>query len=236
MKPHAPRRRRRSGFTLLELGIVIGVAAILAAAILPDLIETMRNRMAERAAADAALIHDAARLYFVQATHPLYGRYRWPGEQTAGQCATGYLEGNALFELTNGGYIASGGGPANPTNQGPNFMRNPWGQRYYLSLYAPSTTPAPACLFGVVTDVPEVVANAFISFLPQAACNPPGQANGACTIVGQGGAAPAVPAGFQRCCSYVPKPGAAFGGPCPAGQQVEVRNGHLVCCPGNPGC
>lgn len=219
------RRRSpgRGGFTLLELGIVIGVAAILAAAIVPDLIETMRNRMAEKAAADVAVIHDAARLFYIQDT---VTRGTWPGENSVGYCNNAYSEGKAIFLLLNGGYLTGGGGPNTPQVIGANFLKNPWGQSYDLSLYAPVTTSSPACLFGVSTNLPTVVADGFTSFLPMAACNPPGTAN-PCPL--SGGVLP--PAGFTRCCSYVPKPGATITGPCPVGQTVKLQAGHLVCAP-----
>ncbi len=224
---HRHRRARASrsrGFTLLELGIVIGVAAILAAAIVPDVIETMRNRMAEKAAADVAVIHDAARLYYVQNT-TCPGC--WPGEQTAGQCLNNFNEGNAIFQLLNGGYLTGGGGPATPLLVSSNFRQNPWGQAYNFTVYAPVTVVAnPACLFGVATDVPQVISDAFISFLPQAACNLPGGP----------APCPASPTGVVplpgnvRCCSYVPKPGIAVAGPCPPGLTVRVGVGGVLTC------
>lgn len=218
----------RRGFTLLELGIVIGVSAIMAAAIVPDLIETMRNRMAEKAAADVAVIHDAARLFYVQ--DRVIG-FTWPGENAVGYCNNAYSEGKAILQLLGGGYLSSGGGPNTPyAGMGsPTFMRNPWGQPYELSLYAPVTTTSPACLFGVSTNVPTAVSDGFKSFLPMADCNPAGTAS-PCPL-GIGGLPPA---GFTRCCSYVPKPGASINGPCTnPSQTVKSKliagNWTLVC-------
>jgi len=200
------RRRRVArplGFTLLELGIVIGVSAILAAAIVPDLIETMRNKMAERASADVAVIHDAARLFYIEnVVLPL----RWPGELSAGQCNNTFVPGNATAQLLLGGYLAGGTGTNTPLLGSANFMMNPWGQAYDPVLYAPVglVVARPACLFGIATNVPAAISEGFVSFLPQASCVvgacPPGIA--------------AVPTGFVRCCSYVPKPGTAINGPC----------------------
>jgi len=223
---HGRVRSRNRGFTLLELGIVIGVAAILTAAIVPDLIETMRNRMAEKAAADVAVIHDAARLFYIQNT--FLGPGRWPGENSVGQCKDSFDGiGKAKQELLMGGYLTGGGGPANPLLTAENFMTNPWGKPLEMTVYAPTASTSPACLFGVATDVPEVISRAFISFLPQAACNAAG-GGGPCPPT-TGGGAPT--AGFVRCCSYVPKPGATITGPCKVGQTVKAdgNTGVLRC-------
>ena len=210
---------RRQGFTLLELGIVIGVSAILAAAIVPDLIETMRNRMAEKAAGDVAVIHDAARLYYLQEkTIP----FLWPGENSTNYCSNAYSEGKAILELLQKGYLAGGGGAVTPMNYDRDrFLKNPWGQPYQMHLFAPTGVASPACLFGITTNVPAAVANGFISFLPMASCNPVATAT-PCPLVN--GALP--PEGMVTCCSYVPKPGATANGPCTFPQTV-------VC---NPNC
>ena len=215
-----PQRSR--GFTLLELGIVIGVSAILAAAIVPDLIETMRNRMAEKAAADVAVLHDAARLFYLQEK---IIPYTWPGENSTGYCDNAYSEGKAILQLLQGGYLTGGGGPNTPMAYDPQrFLMNPWREKYEMHLFRPTTTTSPACLFGVSTNIPTGVADGFIAFLPMAACNAPGTAT-PCPLVK--GVLP--PAGFSTCCSYVPKPGAAANGPCPMGQTVVNVGGNLRC-------
>lgn len=229
MSLHRRRRARapnNRGFTLLELGIVIGVSAILAAAIVPDLVETMRNRMAEKAAADVAVAHDAARLFYIQNQNGTV--LRWPGEQGAGLCLWA-LSGaagpsQAWAQLLSGGYLASGS--PNPFIPGPKFMLNPWNQPYEPTLYAPGgIVVSPACLFGIATNVPAAIAPGFISFLPQAACNPPGGI-GACPLTVVGGA---IPANFVRCCSYVPKPGATATGPCPPATPTMRCNPNCSC-------
>lgn len=219
-----PRRAlaRPRGFTLMELGIVIGVSAILAAAIVPDIIEVMRNRMAEKAASDVVALHDAARLFFVMGpdtTRP----QRWPGEQSAGQCNNNFTVANYRFEMINFGFLSSGLGPnAPPTSTAPNFMLNPWGIPYDVSLYAPvsAITTTPACLFGVTTNVPVSIANSFIAHLPQAACD------GACPP-----SLTAVPLGFRRCCSFTSKPSAQLLALCPIGTllQRNAMTGVLSC-------
>jgi type II secretory pathway pseudopilin PulG len=214
--PPRPPRLRPGGFTLIELGIVIGVTAILAAAIVPDVIETMRNRMAEKAAADVTAIHDSARLFFAQNT---VRPRRWPGEVSAGQCNTGWTFDAFKNDMIGGGYLATGGGPTNPfASISPNFMMNPWSQVYEVSLYAPVASPTtPSCLFGVSTVLPAAVADAFIANLPQATC-------------GAGCPGDPPPAGMSRCCSFVPKPGVSVFAAC--GTRAVVRNASgVLSCP-----
>jgi len=216
----ARRRASRRGFTLIELGIVIGVTAILAAAIVPDIIETMRNRMAEKSAADVTALHDSARLFFAQNTaRPR----RWPGESSAGQCNVGWAFANFKVDMIGGGYLATGGAPNDPFNNiAGRFLLNPWGYAYDVGVYAPpGAATTPACLFAVSTFVPSSVENAFTAYLPQAACGAgcPGSPSGATP-----------PAGFSRCCSFAAKPGAALLTAC--GNRPLVRNagtGALGC-------
>jgi prepilin-type N-terminal cleavage/methylation domain-containing protein len=209
-------RRHRTGYTLLELAIVIGVAAILAATIVPDAIEAMKTRMAEKAAADVMQLHDAARLYFTQNVDTAGRKLRWPGEQSQGRCAANFQESLFVFEMLNNGYLASGGDPSNP---GPDFMLNPWQRPYEVSVYAPSTTSSPACLFGVTTAIPAQLQTAFTAALPQAGCGvacPPGPQ----------------PAGFIRCCSFVSKPGVGGSAnhPCSGSQTLTVRTDGVLKC------
>lgn len=202
MRPTTPRARRRAGFTLLELGIVLGVSAILAAALMPDFIESMRNKMAEKAAGDVALLHDSARWYFVQTGS------KWPGEMSVGNCRKGLNESQMVANLLLGGYLKGG------VDSSVKALENPWKKAYHLDLWEPpSALPLKAgCLFGVHTDIPEKLGEAFISLLPQAACN-------------KGGTGPcppgAVEAGYIRCCSYVPKPGVTTSG-CPPNKPTMV--------------
>lgn len=224
----AGRGLRAGGFTLIELGIVIAVAAILAAAIVPSVIETARDEMAERTAMDIAVVHDAARLFFVQNTN--MGGSRWPGEQVANQCAAGFVEQNAVGNLVNGGYLANGavvaGAPASP-----NFLRNPWGQQLNLYVAAPAPAPGgvnPGCTFGVATNVPGVVSGSLVAFLPMAGCNPAGGGAGPCPAPPAG----PVPPDMVRCCSSVSKPGVTFA-QCPAGQRPRPNppSGVIQCLP-----
>ena len=221
MRRRLHRARPDAGFTLLELGIVLGVAAILAAAIAPDFIESMRNKMAEKAAVDVAMVHDAARWFFLESGRA-GGDYRWPGENGVNQCRTNFTNARAISDFLMNGYLA-GGGPANPYTPPKDFLMNPWGEGYEFDLYEPPPTGTgmrPGCLFGIVTTVPIAVSEALISFLPQAACGT------ACP-----GAA-AVPAGMTRCCSYVPKPGfEVWKDLCPAGTQMRLDGSTVKCLP-----
>jgi type II secretory pathway pseudopilin PulG len=197
------------GATLIEFGIVIGVTAILGAAIIPDVIESTRNRAAEKAAADVSVIHESARLFFAQ--NPVRPR-RWPGERNSGDCTVGWAPNDFRTDMVSGGYLA----PIDPTQ----FMRNDWGHTLDVSLYAPPAAITPACLFSVSTFVPASVADSFISFLPQATCGPgcPNPLN-----------TPAPP-GFSRCCSFATKPGVTIVAAC--GTRPLVRNattGELSC-------
>ena len=222
MNARVRRQPSRRGFTLIELGIVIGVTAVLAAAIVPEIIETMRNGAAQKAAADVSVIHDSARLFFIQ--NPTAPR-RWPGESAAGSCTLS--SANFTVEMTGGGYLrsarpanASGWCRGQPNRPPPNDpLCNPWYQDYEVSVYAPLGAATPACLFAVSTFVPTSIANIFIEYLPQAMCgsgcpNP----SGATT-----------PAGFSRCCSFATKPGAAILPGCGTRTLVRNANGALSC-------
>jgi general secretion pathway protein G len=224
MMTKALRSRRPRGFTLLELGIVLGVAAILAAAVAPDFIESMRNKMAEKAAADVALVHDAARWFYLESGRAT-GTYRWPGENGFNECTNNYQPGKARFDLLINGYLA-GGGPADPLNAPPNFLRNPWGQGYDMVLIQPPPTVMQVgCLFGIATNLPEAVSDGFIAFLPQAACNTP--AGSPCPP----NPSVAVPAGMRRCCSFVPKPGVEMWRDVCNGNLPQRGPGNQLICP-----
>lgn len=210
-------RAGREGFTLLELGVLMGVAAILAAAIVPDLVEGMRNRAAEKAARDVMLLHDAARLFYIQDRSNGFSN-RWPGETTPGSCMQGFSEGQGQYLLMQGSYVMT---PANA------FLSNPWGRPYDITTYLPNAANwnfGAACLFGVVTDVPTSVSNAFISSLPMASCSP-----GVCPP-----ATAAVPANFSHCCSFIFKPGAQMQAACGVGAHPSYKvydcSGTMRCC------
>jgi prepilin-type N-terminal cleavage/methylation domain-containing protein len=180
------RAPRAGGFSLIELGVVIAVGGILAAAILPDVIEAARTRMAEKAAQDVAHIHDASKWFFEESGAASVANARWPGEvnasnvPTPGQCRTGTGAQTPNQTLITAGYL------------GAAAFTNPWGQAYTATLVAGAAVPTNVCRLRVTTNVPTAVRNALIAFLPDAACS------------GCGGTPPT---GFSRCCSTVPKPG-----------------------------
>ncbi|HEY3451477.1 MAG TPA: prepilin-type N-terminal cleavage/methylation domain-containing protein [Myxococcales bacterium] len=195
------RTRSRRGFTLIELGVVLAVTAILAAAILPDFIESARSRMAEKAAQDVAVIHDAARWFFIQTANVgggvSGGKFRWPGEHNAGACDNDSTPVNAgMAQMQQMGFVTT-----NPMN--------PWGQDYDVEVKTPpgmgplSTGMSPGCSFSVTTNVPDEVRDAFTSFLPFARCND----STWCKAPRPGSS---VPSHYSRCCSFVPKPGVAL--------------------------
>ena len=174
------QKRPTRGFTLLELGVVLAVAAILGAAVLPDVIESARGRMAEKAANGVTMIQDAAKWFFVEsspAADP--GSARWPGERDAADgaapntCAErGSASKKAKNDLQDNGYL-----PASA-------FANPFGGVYDLSLVP--GTPSAVCALKICANFPNAqVANAFKSLLPVATCP-----------------------SSTRCCSQIPKPGA----------------------------
>jgi type II secretory pathway pseudopilin PulG len=203
-----PRSARDSGFTLLQMAVVIGVAAIVAAAIVPDIVEASRNRYAEVTVGQIAALHDAARDYY--ANSPL-NRGLWPAEVGQNECTTGIgsesqYSANAKRLLAVGGWVP--GYSAGAVTYSTNAYQNAWGGNYDLSLYyvnngtAAGPSQLPSCMFGVATEVPTAVMEVFLSNLPMSACNPANSATGPCPQDPNG-----VPAsGFQYCCSYVTRP------------------------------
>lgn len=205
-----PGLRHRRGYTLIELGIVLAVSGILVGALASGLVEFSRNRMARRAAEEVATLQDAARSFFLTQT-----QRRWPGQAAippAGPAAcnvTAAASQQAMQQLVAGGFVRVAPGMTNPVN--------PWGGGFFVAFWAPpGIVVTPGCLFGVFTDVPQAVGALFVSQLPLAACNDAVTGLGQCPTALGG----AVPAGFVRCCSYAPKPGAAFEAGCVPPQRL----------------
>jgi prepilin-type N-terminal cleavage/methylation domain-containing protein len=210
--PTLLRPARRRGFTLMELGVVLAVSAILAAAIIPDFVEAARTRMAERTAEDVALIHDAARWYFVQtAAAPGTPPDTWPGQPSSGTCALSPGT-DPLSVLVSAGYLA-----VRPVN--------PWKQDYVLTLRASTLAGSKGCLLQVTTDVPTQVAHAFSHVMPQGGCNGDSGNPNLC-----GAGTTAVPGGFTRCCTFLPRPGVGTVAGCTAPKSIVVQaDGTLKC-------
>lgn len=221
------KRRFARGFTLIELGVVLAVTAILAAAIVPDYIEGSRNKMVQKAATDVALIHDAARWFFAQSFRSTQADYRgrWPGQKTEGACENNTPRNN-LVEMV-------------PLHYLTNLPRNPWGRTYEAQVVAAAPDNPTiyggrpwGCSFEVGTDVPKEVTSAFKAFLPNARCNE-GATPNVCYTSGT------VPSDFRRCCAFAPPPGAGW---CPPGTRPKpgtaAVNGAVMCCGAapSPGC
>jgi len=175
--------RQPRGFTLVELGVVLAVAALLAATLLPDLVEGARVKAAERAALDISYVHDAARWYYSQTTAYSSGATglipnTWPGQSSSGTCQLPV--GSDPFPLlVQNGFLAY-------------RQQNPWGMPYEAVTV---DNPTGGCLFQVNTEVPVEAGDALASLLPQGRCrNSPG-------------CPPSTIAGYVRCCSAVTRPG-----------------------------
>lgn len=92
------RRAPQAGFTLLELLVVLGVLAILAAAATPRLVEHVRLQAAQTTAQDLAGLADAARAFYVAQ----FPNVRWPVD---------------FAELGAAGYLPTGFTATNPFGQ-----------------------------------------------------------------------------------------------------------------------
>jgi prepilin-type N-terminal cleavage/methylation domain-containing protein len=147
-------RRAQAGFTLIELGVVIGISAILAVSVVPSAMERARLRVAEKATEDVSRLIEAARWFYVESrSDPLATDYHWPGTSPI-TCAPQGLPWRA--DLAEKGFLP------------PTGSRNPWGRDYQLaSIFGNSQL---SCLLEVKTQVPSAVADAFISNLPGASC------------------------------------------------------------------
>lgn len=200
----AVRRQRQSsnrsrGFSLIELGIVLGVSAILATAVLPDVIQAARDKMAERAAADVGVIQDAARWYFIQTLNDKLPANRgvWPGESGPNSCN---MAVDGIARLVSRGYLTSA-------------PKNPWDFPYKVALVQQATLGSggidPGCNFEVSTEVPKAVRTSFKNIVPLGQCNDQLDAKFKCK---------GTPSSSDNvvCCSFINKPGLMVS-PCPGG-------------------
>jgi type IV pilus assembly protein PilE len=184
--------RAPRGFTLVELGVALAVAAILAAVVLPDLVEASRDEQAERTALDISYLHDAARWYRSQTNGITdsslgIGADTWPGQSSGGATGCSPIDSSTAFQnLKANGFLVEG----QPVN--------PWGKDYTareLNHVGTAGNPSMGCMFMVSTEVPTPVADKLRGMLPQAICNDP--------VCGP----PALTAGYSRCCSGAVRPG-----------------------------
>ncbi|MBM4380030.1 MAG: type II secretion system protein [Deltaproteobacteria bacterium] len=217
--------RRTRGFTLLELGVVLGVSAVLAAALLPDIVEASRTKMAERAAEQVESIRDAARAYFVQSAGSVGGSIppnTWPGQRSSLLCNLNPST-DPISLLVGQGLL-----PGRPDH--------PWsneGSTYSVSLRTPPLNGGTGCILQLTTDIPVALANGFVNALPQSGCNS-GSTPNFCQVTGS----PPVPAfpvldpsRFTRCCVLVPKPGVGVVNGCPSPKSLvtDPITGSVSC-------
>ena len=219
------RARASRGFTLLELGVVLGVSAILAAALVPDIVEASRTKMAERAAEQAESIRDAARGYFVQSAGSVGGSIppnTWPGQRSSLLCTLN--PGTDPISLLVGKGLLAG------------RPDHPWSgeaRTYSISLRSPPLNSGTGCMLQITTDIPVALAEGFVNALPQAGCNS-GATPNFCQLTGSP-PVPALPvldpARFTRCCVLVPKPGVGVVNGCPSPKSLvtDPVSGSVSC-------
>lgn len=193
------RKRISRAFTIIELAVVMAVASIIAAIVLPDFIETARNDLAEQTGVQMAELMGSARQFFhttgLQASDPFFAR--WPGEADmapAGPNCSAGVDG-ADVELVDERLVRMGD------------LSNPWQKPYYFTLQGARGASQPfPCRFIISTDVPQQISLALTAQLPGAACNAAGGGGGGggnrCPNIGQ-----KPPPNFQRCCFGSPRPG-----------------------------
>ncbi|MEM6532079.1 MAG: type II secretion system protein [Myxococcota bacterium] len=192
--------RAESGFTLVELAIVLAVVSILVSVVAPDFIEVARNDLAEQAAVEMTTLFDGAKWFYHESEPEAPTEMRWPGdydqdyrenfEMDVEDCLTGDGRVEAGLDCTNNLLPSSA-------------LMNPWDQRYQMEL-----VPSARALL-VATNVPTSVGGVLRSYLPGGECSTPAS-NGGVPPSGQfcgAGIFDAVPAGYVRCCGVIPMPG-----------------------------
>ncbi|MBA2663817.1 MAG: prepilin-type N-terminal cleavage/methylation domain-containing protein [Bradymonadaceae bacterium] len=117
--------KRQSGFTLVELMIVVAIIAILAAIAIPAFIKYNKRSKAAEAPGIAKVIADGAKGYFEsdQKYSPLNGAEPWHpmsgGDEGSGMPVPFDLKtfpGGASFTFVTHDVVPAGGGKATPTN------------------------------------------------------------------------------------------------------------------------
>ncbi|MEN9796990.1 MAG: hypothetical protein RL653_686 [Pseudomonadota bacterium] len=210
-------RASARGFTLLELGIVIGVITVLSAALLPSVLEAARGRMAARAADEAKLVLEAGRWFYLNPTG-LGAPMRWPGQVPNSACVQGQ---EPLLELINTGALPrSAPDPANPA--APPTIRNPWNHPYVTQLTLPPNGGlVEGCVLRVSSWVAVNVAPAFKEAI-EGACNEGNEMP--C------GVQPAAPQGEWRwCCAYAQQPSGPSMPGCVHPKKLVASGSSVVC-------
>jgi type II secretory pathway pseudopilin PulG len=206
------------GFTLLELGLVVGIITVLSAALLPSLLEAARGRMAARAGEEVKLLLEAGRWFYLNPPN-LSSPMRWPG-QVAGSCVQNQ---EPLQELINTGAVPrSAPDPANPA--AAPTVRNPWNHPYVTSLTLPPNGGlVEGCVLRVSTWVAVNVAPAFKEAV-EGACNE--GADSPCGIQ------PATPPGEWRwCCAYAQQPSGPSMPGCVHPNRLVATGTSVACSP-----
>ncbi|MCX7591647.1 MAG: type II secretion system protein GspG [Kiritimatiellae bacterium] len=113
---------RKSGFTTIEIGIVLGLVAVLVAIAIPSLARIRRNARIEEARSTLEMIHAAVRQL-------AWDTGKWPGgtacSQRTGECwdlttgAAGLLSNDGRFSNWQGPYISK-------------VPKDPWGSNYFF--------------------------------------------------------------------------------------------------------
>jgi prepilin-type N-terminal cleavage/methylation domain-containing protein len=134
MKPSRGKPRAQ-GFTLLEIGIVLAIGAILTTMLAPSVVEALRTTSAERTAEAMWRIQEAGLWGYVDSA-PIMDEAHWPGqvdcenENITAQLANQYLE--------------------------QQFLTNPWGRPYVVTLVTGDGSER-RCLMRIWTEIPDEV-------------------------------------------------------------------------------
>jgi prepilin-type N-terminal cleavage/methylation domain-containing protein len=204
------------GFTLLELGITLTVAAVLAAAVVPEIIEQQRNKMIRLTAERMAALADSSRSFWVYA--PPSAHQYWPGAKPGNNVCQvrdpdpGIHMSHVKMDL-GGGFLPGDYSLTDPYS-------NPWRQDFYVDVIATATGP---CLLRITTLVPAAVGGVFPLLVPQGSCG-----NNCSTALPNTDAT-----NWSRCCGFFLPPGfdaalSAEAG-CPAGSKLQYVGGNVVC-------
>ncbi len=213
---HYRCRVTQSGFTLIELAVVLAVVAIMATVVVPDFIEVNRNDLSQQAASEVMVLLDNAKWYFTNSSrwtpynasagddgNPDYDptMSHWPGDtdrdlyEDSANAAEDCLRGNGIEDDGNGGHRCHVARVSNSD------LENPWNERYVLEIVRVPGNPL-ASGFAVMTNVPTGSAAVFRSLVPGGWCANEGTFDGTLSCPNLG-----APVGFVTCCALVPEPG-----------------------------
>jgi prepilin-type N-terminal cleavage/methylation domain-containing protein len=149
-----------SGFSLIELSIVMAIMSAMATAIVPGMISQQREKLVEATAATYYALGDAAVAYYID-------NDSWPGFMDADNtCQVDGLGQSGLQVLQNEGYISSAS------------AHNPWqdgsvGQTFTLNAEGVDcdATGCASCALKIESgNIPQSAHNALANLLPLAHC------------------------------------------------------------------